>query len=88
MADLKTNSKQLLTNYTTYVLIGLGAAASWWLGLPVDEQAKYLALYPWLKWLAPLAGVASVVVARVLPQYTSDQAKADPGPDTEPQEHA
>lgn len=76
--QLKTNLKRLPTNLTTYVVAVITGLAAWWLQLPPQEQANYLALYPWLKNVAPLAAVVSFVVAKVIPQYQAkDAAEAE-----------
>ena len=66
--DMKNNLRNLPTNYTTWVVGILGALVAWWVQLPPSTQAEYLVLYPWLKYVAPLAAAASFVIARVLPQ--------------------
>jgi hypothetical protein len=66
--QIKANVQKLPTNYTSWVVIAVSAIAAWWLQLPPTVQAEYLAIYPWLKTVAPLAAVVSFVVARVWPQ--------------------
>lgn len=79
--QLKANIGNLPTNYTTWVVGILSAAAAWWLQLAPSTQAEYLALYPWLKYVAPLSAAVSFVIARVLPQGTA--LPADPQKDPE-----
>lgn len=64
MMDLK----ELATRYSTWVVAVITGAAAYWLQLPAQEQAALLASYPWLKQVAPAAGLIAFLVARAAPQ--------------------
>lgn len=66
--DLKTNAKQLPTNYSTWVVAVLMAVIAYWMQLPLEEQARLITAYPWLKHAAPLVGLVSFILARIAPQ--------------------
>ena len=69
--DLKDNAKQLHTNYSTWVVAILMGIVAYWMQLPLDEQARLVAAYPWLKHAAPLVGLLSFLLARIAPQSGS-----------------
>lgn len=55
---------ELLTRYSTWVVFAITGAAYWWLQLDAEAQKALLAAYPWLKQVAPLAGLVTFLAAR------------------------
>ena len=82
--NMKTEIKSLPTNYSTWVVAVLMGIAAYWMQLPPAEQASLMAAYPWLKHVAPLAGLVTFLVSRVLPQGVAPAAEtAEPPKDVE-----
>lgn len=79
MTTLKQNLTKSVTNYSTYAILVFTALATYWMQLPPAEQASLIAAYPWLKHMAPLAGLVTFL-ARVLPQ--GGPPAGDPGETT------
>lgn len=76
--DMKTNLKQLPTNYSTWIVAVLMGCVAYWMQLPPVEQASLIAAYPWLKHVAPIAGLVTFLVSRVLPQGSAQPAVEPP----------
>ena len=71
--DLKRNLTKLPRNYSTWALTIVMLVAGWWLQLPPTDQQTLIAAFPWLKYAAPLAGLITVLGARIIPQASSDK---------------
>jgi hypothetical protein len=69
MATLSNNVKQLPTNVSTWVVAILMGLVAYWMQLPLAEQQALIAAYPWLKHVAPLAGLLTFLGSRVWPQH-------------------
>jgi hypothetical protein len=59
---------KLLKCYSTWVVFLLVGAAAYWLQLGEEEQKQWLATYPWLRQVSPLAGLVLFIAARAKPQ--------------------
>lgn len=79
--SLKTNLKNLPTNYSSWVAAVLMGIVYYWLQLPPQEQQELIAAYPWLKHFAPIAGLVAWVGARVMPQGSPPEPRF---PETRP----
>lgn len=68
---------KLVKSYSTYVVMALMGAATYWLQLSADERNVLLTTYPILSKLVPLAGFVVFLAARAAPQpsVTGDKPK-------------
>ncbi len=59
---------KLIKSYSTYVVLFLVSAATYWLNLSPEERQALLTAYPVLSKLVPAAGFIAFLAARAVPQ--------------------